>query len=224
MDTRSVIVERAVELLAASTSGDISTRAVCEAADVGQPVLYRLFGDKDGLLAAVADKVWDEYLGTKRAARPSSDPAQDLRDGWDNHTAFALKHPHAYRLAFASTLSSRPASVDEAMSLLQGTLDGLAIQGRLRMSPRDAARTVIAANSGIALALILRPDQYPDAAISTVVREATLSGILVDVDGLAADAERVAATTLRASLAESTLLTEAEATLLQEWLERIQNS
>lgn len=58
MDTRSVILDRAVELLAASESGDISTRAVCEAAGVGQPVLYQLFGDKDGLLAAVADRVW----------------------------------------------------------------------------------------------------------------------------------------------------------------------
>jgi AcrR family transcriptional regulator len=39
--------------LQASPDRDISTRAVCEAVGVGAPVLDRLFGDKNGLLAAV---------------------------------------------------------------------------------------------------------------------------------------------------------------------------
>ena len=102
MTTKAVILQKAAELLAASPNGDIATRAVCEAAGVTQPVLYRLFGDKDGLLAAVADAAWEAYLSDKRAAEASADPLEDLRHGWDQHMAFALAHPHAYRLVFAS--------------------------------------------------------------------------------------------------------------------------
>ncbi|WP_158718729.1 helix-turn-helix domain-containing protein, partial [Streptomyces griseus] len=53
MDTETRILEAAAELLAGSPVGDVSIRAVCEAARVGAPTLYRLFGDKDALLAAV---------------------------------------------------------------------------------------------------------------------------------------------------------------------------
>lgn len=222
MSVRAVILDRASELLAASASGDISTRAVCEAAGVGQPALYRLFGDKDGLLAAVADRVWEEYLDSKRAAVPSADPLQDVRDGWDSHTAFALAHPHAYRLVFASTLASPPRAAQEAISLLQSILERVAAQGRLRTSSAEAAQIVMAANSGVALGLILRPSQFPDAALSTAMRESILGSITVDAaPNSAGDAFRTAAITVQAGLADSPEFTDAESGLLTEWLSRI---
>ena len=223
MTTRSLIIRRAAELLAASPNGDVSTRAVCEAAGVGQPVIYRLFGDKEGLLAAVADCVWGEYLDSKRAAVPSADPLQDVRDGWDNHTAFALAHPHAYRLVFATALSSPPDAAEEAMSLLQGILEKLAAQGRLRLGPAEAARIVMAANSGIALALILRPSQFSDPSLSALTREATLNTIVSDTETPAGNAIETAAVTLQAGLTGTTMFTPAESSLLTEWLTRIQN-
>ncbi|UOQ57890.1 TetR/AcrR family transcriptional regulator [Leucobacter allii] len=227
MSTRSLILSRAIELLAESPDGDISTRAVCEAAGVTQPVLYRQFGDKSGLLTAVADAVWDEYLEMKRAASPSEDPVADLRSGWDAHTGFALAHPHAYRLVFASGLDSPPAALAEAMALLQDALARIALRGRLRMDPSRAARIVMAANSGVALALILRPEEYRGTDASADAREATLRGILVDapedaqpVDGIAA-----AATAIRALLARSSEepapFSPAEAALLDDWLARL---
>jgi AcrR family transcriptional regulator len=217
--TRTVILEKAAELLAQSVSGEISTRAVCEAAGVTQPVLYRLFGDKDGLLAAVADRVWGEYLEMKRAAEPSPDPLDDLRAGWDKHTAFALRHPHAYRLVFASSLASRPAAFAEAMGFLQGILNRLAEAGRLRVAPAEAARIVMAANSGVALGLILRPESYPEAMASVATRDAVLGALITDAapgDPLAA-----AATTLAAHLGSAETFTPAERSLLAEWLHRL---
>lgn len=219
-----MILDRAVELFAASDTGDFSTRAVCEAAGIGQPVLYRMFGDKDGLLAAVADRVWEQYLAPKRTATASDDPVQDLRDGWDNHTAFALANPHAYRLVFASSLPTRPVAAGEAMELLCGVLERVAAQGRLGLEVGEAAQIVMAANSGIALSLILRPEQYPDQSASTVMREATLRAILTDHAPDADRAQQVAATTLLAGLADSEVFTSAEAVLLAEWLERIRSS
>ncbi|MFC5500851.1 TetR/AcrR family transcriptional regulator [Lysinimonas soli] len=224
---RSTIITATAELLAQSSSGDISTRAVCEAAGVQQPVIYRLFGDKEGLLAATVDHVWDEYLSMKRQAEQSDDPLKDLRSGWDSHTAFAIAHPNAYRLLFGSNAVDRAESADEAMRLLRAVLDRLAAQGRLRVDPEVGARVVMAANTGVALALILRPALYPDLALSTMMRD-IVHGALVSDAAPASDAgesSRIAATTLRGALISmpDTLFTDREAGLLDEWLNRIQS-
>ena len=79
MDTRTKLLRAAERLLNASPDGEVTTREVCEAAGVGQPVLYRQFGDKTGLLRALVDYGFDRYLATKRAGAPSEDPALGLR-------------------------------------------------------------------------------------------------------------------------------------------------
>lgn len=226
MTTRAAIIEAAADLLAQSPSGDISTRAVCEAAGVQQPALYRLFGDKDGLLAATVDHVWDEYLGMKRSAARSADPLEDLRAGWDSHTRFALAHPNAYRLLFGSGALAQAGSAAEAMRLLREVLDRLAAQGRLRLDPEAAAHIVMAANTGVALAMVLRPELYPDATVSTTLRDIVHDALVLDATHAAGagDPDRVAATTLRSALPGTTgdLFTDREAGLLDEWLARIQ--
>lgn len=199
---------------------------MCDAAGVTQPVLYRIFGDKDGLLSAVVDAVWDEYLSMKRAAETSSDPLVDLYSGWASHVDFALEHPHAYRLLFGSTLSRRPEARAEAMRLLRENLERLAAEGRLQTTPEEAARIVMAANSGVSLALVLNAEEYPDLSISEATRDAVYGSLLVssrrEEEGGGAF---VAATTLRASAAATGLrqeFTAAESALLDEWLERVQ--
>src|SRR4051795_10540188 len=98
MDAREKILDAATKLLAEAPVADVSTRAVCEAAGVGAPMLYRLFGDKAGLLSAVVDRGFSQYLASKQSARPSADPVADIRAGWANHMRFALDNPHYYRL------------------------------------------------------------------------------------------------------------------------------
>lgn len=227
MSMRSTIIEASAVLLAQSPSGEISTRAVCEAAGVQQPALYRLFGDKEGLLAATVDHVWDEYLGMKRSAERSADPLEDLRSGWDSHTRFAIAHPNAYRLLFGSGAVGRAGSAAEAMRLLREVLDRLAAQGRLRLDPEVAARVVMAANTGVALALVLRPELYVDATASTMLRDAVHGALVSGAAPVpdAAEPDRLAAITLRSTLAATSgdLFSEREAGLLDEWLERIQS-
>lgn len=72
--TRERILQVAADLVARSPDGDVSTRAVCEAAGVGAPALYRHFGDKEGLLSAVVDQGFDRYLATKRDRTPVRTP------------------------------------------------------------------------------------------------------------------------------------------------------
>ncbi|GCB43008.1 tetR family transcriptional regulator [Streptomyces sp. NL15-2K] len=203
----------------------MSTRAVCEAAGVQQPVLYRLFGDKDGLLAATVDHVWDQYLAGKRAAEKSEDPLQDLRAGWDSHTAFALAHPNAYKLMFAPALRSVPEAAEEALRILREVLERLAAQGRLRVTPEVAANMVMTANTGVALALVTRPTLYPDPGLSVLVRDAIHQAILLEprAGTTAGDVRAAAAATLLSSLDELTPqpFTSAESALLGQWLAQI---
>jgi AcrR family transcriptional regulator len=224
MDNRSVILAAATELLENSPNGDISTRGVGEKAGVQQPVIYRLFGDKDSLLAAVVDHGFAQYLADKRAAVPTEDPVADLRHGWDGHTRFALDHPNVYRLMYTPRLTTPPQAVREANALLRGVLERIARIGRLSVEPDRAADVVMAANTGVALSLLNRPEVDRDPELSVRVREIVLPGILTpepDADPTAipltvAQAATTLGALLRSDRPES--FSPAEFALLTEWL------
>jgi AcrR family transcriptional regulator len=173
------MLEAAEELLNASPDRDIATRAVCEAVGVGAPVLYRLFGDKNGLLSALVDHGFDRYLATKRAAAPSDDPVADLRNGWDTHVGFAMAHPAVYRLMFSPGFASVPSAAQEAMRLLREVLDRCAAAGLLRVDPDVAAQMIMSSNIGVALNLVVQPENYPDPGLSRRVRDAVHAAVLV---------------------------------------------
>ena len=221
MDTKTLLIHEATKLLSDSKTGDISTRAVCAAVGVGQPVLYRIFGDKEGLLRAVVDAVWHEYLEAKQSVDETGDPAEDLRKGWDAHTAFALAHPYAYQHMFGTQFGEQPESLEVAMQLLVNIMKRHAQAGRLRVSPESAAQIVMAANSGVALGLILRPGQYPSRTVSDEMREATLRSILTEAPESDGEVQKAAVVTLRANLKGSSAFTTAESALFDEWLQRI---
>ncbi|MBM9504166.1 TetR/AcrR family transcriptional regulator [Actinacidiphila acididurans] len=228
MNTRAMILGAASRLLAESSTGDVSTRAVCDAAGVAQPTLYRLFGDKDGLLAAVVDAGFERYLASKRALAPTGDPAADLRDGWDNHVAFALSSPHLYRLMFVPGLGTEPAAVKEMHTLLRRTVDRCATAGLLRVPAGAATQIVMSANTGLALSLVTHPGLFPELSLSALVRDIVLAGVLTGADPApvhsgADEATAIAAITLAAILrtAPPAALTDGETGLLLEWADRL---
>lgn len=224
MDTRTKMLEAAEALLDASPDADISTRAVCEAVGVGAPVLYRLFGDKAGLLSAVVDHGFDRYLATKRAATPSDDPVEDLRSGWDTHVAFALDHPAVYRLMYSPSFAAVPHAATEALRLLREVLDRCAAAGRLRVDPHVAAQAIMSANVGVALSLVTQPDTYIDPKLSARVRDAIHARLLV-LDEPQSTRPDVTATALQLSAqlraTPDASLTAAERGVLHEWLGRL---
>lgn len=213
------MLRAAERLLNASPDRDITTREVCEAAGVGQPVLYRQFGDKTGLLRALVDYGFDRYLATKRAATPSEDPVADLRRGWDTHVAFALEHPALYRLMFSPSFERVPDAAGEAMDILRGVLARCAQAGRLAVDVDLAAQTIMAANVGVALSLVTQPDRYGHEQLSRRVRDAVHRELLTD-EATAPARVAVVANQLTALLAaeDDLPLTAAERGLLQQWL------
>jgi AcrR family transcriptional regulator len=224
MDTRTRMLEAAESLLRRSPDRDISTRAVCDAVGVGAPVLYRLFGDKNGLLAAVVDNAFERYLALKRAMPLSDDPVDDLYVAWDNHVAFAAKHPAVYRIAYAPSLSEVPGGVEEGRRLLIERLVRCAEAGRLNTTPDRAAQAFMAAGVGVNLSILSQPATYGDAALARRVGDAVIRGLLTESTAPAPDqpidALRSAALQLAALIRTTpTQLTEAESTLMLQWLD-----
>ncbi|MFF3484054.1 TetR/AcrR family transcriptional regulator [Streptomyces sp. NPDC002701] len=171
VSTKARILEVAATLVAQSPDGDVSTRAVCEAAGVGAPALYRHFGDKEGLLSAVVDHGWDKYLATKRNRPPGTDPVEDLRDGWDTHVEFALANPNLFRLMHSPAMRTPPAAALEAHSILTADLQRAAALGKLSITPEAAAQAIMSANVGVALMLVSRPATFTDKSVSRRVRD-----------------------------------------------------
>src|SRR3954447_461797 len=103
MDPRSAIIDAAARLLGEQGAAALTTRGVAEAAGVQAPTIYRLFGDKDGLIDAVAEHVMATYVAEKTAvadaeARAEGDPVVDLRSAWQMHVEFGLANAQLYVL------------------------------------------------------------------------------------------------------------------------------
>jgi AcrR family transcriptional regulator len=220
------MLKAAESLLQKSPDSDISTRAVCEAVGVGAPMLYRLFGDKNGLIAAVVDNVFERYVARKRAEPLSDDPVVDLYRAWDSHVAFALKNPAVYRMAYAPSLVEVPAGVGEARQALIERFVRCAAAGRLNTAPVQAAQAMMAACVGLNLCLLTQPDTYSDPDLSSRVRDAVLGGLLIDMGSRARDPKtktiKAIALQMAALIRQTpTTLTEPEVSLMLQWLETI---
>jgi AcrR family transcriptional regulator len=224
---RAAMIEAAERQLASSSDHEVATRAVCEAVGVSQPVLYRLFGDKRGLLDAVADHGYERYASLKAAQEQSDDPVADLHAGWDSHMAFAKSNQALYQLMFTPRPWSHSTARDRVMDLLVAALTRCAAAGALKIEPRIAAQLILPANVGIALEHIARPALFDDPALSHGMRDAVFSHVLTEATAQNnADPLYAAALRLHAQLdlAGTQALEPAETALLRRWLERITQS
>lgn len=225
VDTRARILEAAAALLVAEGRDGLSTRAVSAAAGVQPPALYRLFGDKDGLLDAVAAYGFDEYLTSKRALGSTGNAVEDLRRGWDLHIEFGLSRPEFYVLMYGDARQGRTSpAAQEAEAMLRSIVERVAEAGRLRVSVDRAARLVHATGMGVVLSLIATPESDRDPDLSKTARETILTRILTGTEDQPGSALPERAIALRAGLEGAAVLTKAERVLLGEWLDRIANA
>jgi AcrR family transcriptional regulator len=219
---RERILAAAARLLAEGGREAVSTRAVSAAAGVQAPTIYRLFGDKQGLLDAVAADGFAAYLNSKTGLEPTADPVEDLRVGWDLHVGFGLANPAVYSLMYSEPRpgTSSPAAV-AAAEVLAKHIRRIAEAGRLRVSEERAAHLVHAAGSGTTMTLIAMPADRRDLALSELAREAVIAAITTGAPAPAPPGPVSAAVALRAVLPQTTALTDQERGLMQEWLDRI---
>ncbi len=224
-DVRQRIVEAAAELIATGGRDAATTRAVAAAAAVQAPTIYRLFGDKRGLLDAVAEHCVAVYVAEKAAREPHPDPVQDLRDGWDLHVAFGLANPELFALMSGDARVGEPsAAVSTGHEVVRRRIRNIALAGRLRVSEKRAVALLNAACVGTVLTLLAEPVDRRDAGLSAAAREALLTSITGESSAPGASSPEGMAAALRASLHQTTVLTAGERHLLEELLDRIANA
>ncbi|GAA4544330.1 helix-turn-helix domain-containing protein [Pseudonocardia xishanensis] len=212
---RATIVDAAARLLREHGVRAVTTRAVAEAAGVQPPTLYRLFGDKDGLLDAVAEHVMATYVATKAAtAEQAEDPVADLREGWRAHIRFGLANPDL--VALLST--RRTAATEAGIAVLRARVRRLAEAGMLQVDERRALEMIHAAGTGTVLALLGAAE--PDLTLADAMFDAVAARILTTAPAAEDRGPAALAVTFLTVLPDLPTLTDAERTLMAEWLTR----
>jgi len=230
--TRDRLLTAAAALLDESGGRPVSTRAVCERAGVQAPSLYHHFGSKERLFDEVVSHGFKRFLAARRG-KPARDPIDDVRRGWDAHVAFGLEYPAFYALIYGTVRPGVPcAVVADVEAMILDALRPAARSGRLRVSPQEAAAHIVAASSGVTLALIQQPPDQVDLGLSARVRDAALAAIAVEDPAAADRPDAPRATAAEAALALTAALddgaagealTPGESTLLRELLDRLRD-
>lgn len=225
-DVRARIVNAAAGLIATGGRDAATTRAVATAASVQAPAIYRLFGDKRGLLDAVADHGLAAYVAQKAQRQPHADPVQDLRRDWDMHVEFCLAHPGLFAIMSEPHSGPRPVAVTAGLNVLRTRIRRIALTGRLRVSEERALAMFQSVCIGTVLTLLREPVERRDLALSDAAREAVMAAITANSTATmtANTGANSAAAALRASLDQTTVLTAGERQLLEELLKRIADS
>lgn len=226
---RARIVEVAAALLQAEGPAAVTTRAVAAAAGVQAPTIYRHFGDKDGLLEAVAEHVMAAHVSAKaeveRASTAAgSDPLEDLRTSWFAQVEFGLAHPALFRLLGDPARVVDSPAAQAGLRVLEGRVHRLALTGRLRVPEPQAVAMVQAAGQGTIQVLLATPPEERDPQLSGQMLDAVLARLLGTPEGRADDGTRAAvgpAVALRALAPSLEVLSEGERRLLAEWLDRV---
>ena len=221
---RDRIVTAAATLIAAGGRDAATTRAVAVAAGVQAPTIYRLFGDKRGLLDAVAQRELAAYIAEKSSRVPHSDPVQELRDGWDVHIAFGLAHPGLFSIMASDPGPRAPTpAIAAGVDLLRRRIRNIALAGRLQVSEARALDLLQAMGTGIVLTLLAQPESQRDPGVSAAARESVLAAITGEANVPVKAGPGGPAMALRASLDQIPTLSGGERLLLAELLNRIAN-
>ncbi|MEU0091318.1 TetR/AcrR family transcriptional regulator [Kribbella sp. NPDC006257] len=224
-DVRAKIIDVAAQLLREQGPAAVTTRGVAQGAGVQAPTIYRLFGDKDGLLEAVAEHVMASYVSSKAAIVASAsadgvDPLDDLRAGWQAQIDFGLANPAIFRLLSDPDRVLHSAAAESGLQVLRTRVRRIAEAGRLRVSEQRAMGLIQAAGVGAIQVLLTTPPEQRDLGLPDEIFDAVLRQILTDTPPSAQSGAVTSAVALRAITPDLEMLSPAERVLLGEWLDR----
>jgi AcrR family transcriptional regulator len=136
-DTRSTLLDVALELFVRHGYEAVSVQSICDAAHVTKPTLYHHFGSKRGLLEALVADRFDSYLTAfEEAARYDGRLPATLERVVAATFAFACDDPNACRLRLAlwfGPAESEALAVAAALDARQQE----ALEGLFRGAVRD---------------------------------------------------------------------------------------
>lgn len=167
----------ALELLRQGGPSALTTRAVCECAGVTAPTLYHHYGDKDGLLRAVAQAELLAMFARKQGMKSTGDPLKDVKRGWDDWVEFAIEHPHLARALQASGGATTQPLREAAEAIAAGRLARLATTVPLVLDPPTAARVLVAGANAV-VQMLLDGLAVPEVrALSVLLRDGLVSSL-----------------------------------------------
>jgi AcrR family transcriptional regulator len=221
-ETRERIVEAAAALLAEGGRAAVTTRAVAARVGVSPPTIFRLFGEKNGLLSAVAEYGYARFLAAKSPLRPTDDPVEDLRSAWSLTVEFGLDNPELFLLIYGEPHSAAmSAAMQGGAERMRARIRRVAAAGRLRVGEPLAAAVLQAGARGAVLTWLDEPQDRRDPAFIGVLCEATISAITTETAAVPEPGRAGAARTLKANLPGQSSLSPAEHLLLVDWLDRL---
>jgi AcrR family transcriptional regulator len=218
---RQRVIGAAVDLLTREGRDAVTTRRVAAEAGLQPPALYRLFGDKEGLIDAVAEHGFASFLAAKHVDEKLADPIADLRAGWDLAVEFGLANPALYTLMYGEPARSASAAFKTGTGILMGRIRRLAEGGWLRVSEELAAQVIRATAHGAVFTWLSLPEETRDPALLTLLRESMVATVTTQQPAVREPGPAGAARALRAALPDQTALSAAERRLLTEWLDRL---
>ncbi|MGI3781646.1 MAG: TetR/AcrR family transcriptional regulator [Janthinobacterium lividum] len=224
--TRARIVDVAARMLAVEGPAAVTTRAVAEGAGVQAPTIYRLFGDKEGLLEAVAEHVMAAHVSHKTALEAESvaadhDPLDDLHTSWTAQIDFGLANPAVFRMLSDPSRVLHSPAAQSGQRVLEGRVHRVATTGRLRVSERRAVAMVQAAGVGTIQVLLATPAEQRDPGLAASIYDAVLARILTDPPAHEDDGTMAAVVAFRTLAPRLEVLSAPERRLLAEWLDRV---
>lgn len=201
----------------------MTTRAVAERAGIQAPTIYRLFGDKDGLIEAVAESVMDSYVSEKQVAPAGGvSPVEALHAAWQRHVDFGLGNPELYAMIAAPGRGDPSPATLAGIEVLRGLISAMAAAGHLIVSERRALQMVHSAGNGAVIALLEEDSSTRDLGLTDAVCNAILTAII----GSSRSETTIATYTLASAVQFGTVihdlpaLSAAERELLAEWIGR----
>lgn len=167
----------ALELLRDGGPAALTTRAVCQCAGVTAPTLYHHYGDKDGLLRAVAQAELLAMFARKQRMKSTGDPLQDLKRGWDDWVEFAIEQPHLVRALQASGGATTQPLREAAEAIAAGRLVRLATTVPLVLDPPTAARVLVAGANAVVQMLLDGLSVAEVRRLSALLRDGLVSSL-----------------------------------------------
>lgn len=221
-DARARILAAASELIADGGVAALTTRAVAAAAAVQAPTLYRLFGDKRGLLNAVAEHGLATFLAQKRVVPPHPDPVEGLREAWDAYVTFGLAHPAVFAITneVGAPASGSPPML-AGLAILRERVERVARAGRLCVPVERTVALIHATGVGTVATLLAMDENTRDLQLSPLARDAVLAAVIGDPPAPDGAGLASLAVGLRAHLAAAAALTPGEHLLMDELLARL---
>jgi AcrR family transcriptional regulator len=136
LQRRSQLLDAADRVIRRRGAGASMDEIALEAG-ISKPILYRHFGDKDGLHQALAERYVEALLGDLRAARVTTDPRANIAAGIDAYLAFIEREPEGYRFLLSAAAQPRTSAIVDDFRRRLAVDCAFATAERLRRSGLD---------------------------------------------------------------------------------------